>query len=415
MITLLLSGFLMQGIDFWTESAYRVNYVNLDVVVLDKRGEPVRDLTQDDFAVKDGRTQVYPNLFRRLDLDDPKAAPKRAVTIIMELDAVSPAEAGQMFQQLQQFLESRPETLPFQCDLVSLSGGSLTGGYAESRSRALTVLAAFRESWFRQNKDRGRFAGSKSATPAGATTARRRTYSLLGPAPNNLRTLERALQAASSATYNRSTFINGTLNAFMEEMRQRSNNIVNRLDNLAQAKADEAGLKTFIFLSNGFALTAPASAYAIANRVGSFSSGRGVRKAGDANYRPEGRGFDGQRPNMPAYSIHRFDHNFERLFNLAVRNRITFHAVNLSRDPTGDFEREMGIPLNEISVKSGGIYAAGDQPAKYIEDALEKSRYIYLLGYRAPSAKPGRYHKIKVKCRERKTELLHRDGYYGSY
>ena len=118
---------------------------------------------------------------------------------------------------------------------------------------------------------------------------------------------------------------------------------------------------------------------------------------------------------MARQNLHPFNVQLDRLVQLAVRNRVTFHGMNITKDHTGGLEQEMGISLNELAARSGGIYANGPNLEASLTQALDMSRYVYLLGYKAPSAKTGKYHKIKVKCRKKKAVLRFREGYFGSY
>ena len=70
--------------------------------------------------------------------------------------------------------------------------------------------------------------------------------------------------------------------------------------------------------------------------------------------------------------------------------------------------------MTTLADESGGIYHAGLNMTPVVLQTIDRSRMIYVLGYRSPKGKKGKYRNIKVKCKRRGVTLRYRRGYFGS-
>jgi hypothetical protein len=71
---------------------------------------------------------------------------------------------------------------------------------------------------------------------------------------------------------------------------------------------------------------------------------------------------------------------------------------------------ELGHGMTEIAEETGGAFHIG--PVLHdLDDVLEGTRFVYILGYTVPPAKEEGYRKIKVKCLRKGVTLAHRRGY----
>jgi hypothetical protein len=162
LITLLsLSLFAYQRADFAVQERYRVDYVTLDVKVVDRDGNPVTDLKLSDFEIKENRKRVQPDYFDALDyrqdvmidelplaLEARQAKVKeevRQIIIALDLEWTTPKDTRLAMIQLRKFLESLPTDVVYRINLYSLERGSISKGFVDTPARVLAYLDEYQE------------------------------------------------------------------------------------------------------------------------------------------------------------------------------------------------------------------------------------------------------------------------------
>jgi len=129
-----------------------------------------------------------------------------------------------------------------------------------------------------------------------------------------------------------------------------------------------------------------------------------------------------------------FDREFRRVTHACVHGRVVVHTFDIYNDNAewkrrgdaqvgdgrsrtvavyGDFEAEMQEGLIELAQASGGFFHSG-ATLKPMTGIVERSGFLYTLGYASAGGKPGEFRKIRVKCKRKGVELRYRAGYFGN-
>ena len=426
--------------DIVVNERFRVEYVRLDVLARDRRGNPIFDLKPEDFDVRENGKRVKLSFFEVLDMRPPVPGEplleetitgipiireKQQIIIAIDLESAQLLESRKTFKQLSRFLNDLDPNLETHINLYSMDRGSITGGFSKDLAAVKTALADLEERHFeglRRSREPGggdlllsdHDPGYRARQPPGMSN-------LPTDDPNNFFELERAFRSCQDlyGSFDSSGLmrcISDTLEAFLEEQRFRTERVLGELELLAYKFEDQKGLKTIMLVSPGFALHSVSSAYELAQ---SFQ-GRGERGAAS---------FPG------TYGKLYLDEEFQKVVHACIKNRIIFHTFDIyngniegrralgvefqgaSRSVSGayrNFESDITMGLRELSDQSGGSFNQTATLGPAMQKTITRNNFFYVLGYESPEGKPGKFRKIKIKSKRKGVKFRYRKGYFGS-
>jgi len=449
-LTFLASFCLWQNTELAVQETLRVDYVLIDLLVLDKNNQPVEDLTLKDFVVKEnGRKMTVDTFqvvdFKKLELSSVeieqadgsnKTTPlvtERRPQFIFALDQESLylTEIRKSFTQFRNILES--DQLPQDADylLYSMESGVLTPGFVSNLDHFIEAVNQFedrltsRYSKEVDEKNQARRQGSHRSSGRSSSGNRRlqelqalleSCLSHLGPRASG-REKANAISCAKDVT-----------EAFVEDEEYRLRRVLGELEALAYRFEVETGQKRIFFISPGFSLTPGQQGVQLANYMLSNTYRGGLHQPGDGLQIAE---------TMTMPLPRSFHKDFQKVVHACTRNRVVFHSLDIftnaqenaiTLDVRGlnrgqgdqlrkfhsEYLRENSLGLERLATTSGGFYSRSPSLKKTINLWMPRLRYAYLLGYASPEGKPGKYRKIKIKCKRKGTTLHYRRGYYSA-
>ena len=121
----------------------------------------------------------------------------------------------------------------------------------------------------------------------------------------------------------------------------------------------------------------------------------------------------------------------DELLKLAVRERVVLHFVDRATPPQGDFGASRGesyqpgahpiqaahyaaqADLEEIAATTGGVLVASPELFEALDTVAELNKGTYLLGYYIDEYRSAKdLAKVKVGCKRKGVQIVHRRGYY---
>ena len=389
-----------------------VNIVNVEVYVTDEDGNPVTDLTIEDFEVHEGRRPVEVVNFYRVTngLAEVAATPAPAPTD--ETAATETAETETVEMQLveQQVPESQRLHLIVYVDNFNI--------HPLNRNRVFSRLRSF----LHDNVKRGdevmlasydRSLHIRQPFTADSTRVNQELFALENTTGY---AVEREAERSEAV---RKIYEAKTLNGALRDAAEYSNNaqfeLRESIDGLVEMVDSLAGLpgrKMLLHVSDGLPMVPGQSLYqAVQQRFADISA------LGEAITRDESR-------------------NFMRLISRANSNRISFYTIDAgglrtrsgfgAENRAANTSHVIGTAVDSVHTKNlrdtlllmanrtGGqaVFNTNDVSAGLERFARDFDNY-YSLGYRAPIEERGRYHKIEVRLKEkhRGWRLRHREGY----
>lgn len=429
----MLLGFLFlvsigQDIEFTVDEGLRVEYIMLDIVARDSKGQLVTDLKPSDFVVKDNRKTMQPDVFQILDyrMGNAKNAdgveldlPPRQFILALDTESARYEEGLQMFEQLKAFIKALGDDYPYKVMILSLERDALRGEFVDNSAAALEELEKLEARFKRFSKpyvapesykraDMLLFGESQTVD---LSKAGRTNFSRIKETVNHLSQLEKAFIECNKH-FNVGPCIQDSLAEFMFQQEARSERVFAELEKLAYQFEKVDGIKTLLFVSAGFAFDLNTTPYELANL---YLGGRANRNSLEI----PGRMFL-TRP-------------FQRVAHACTKNRVIFHTFNILNTHEGfktsmrkgarasqmfniyrGYRFEMSEGLRGLANESGGRYF--NNPVDLggaIDDAIKGDQFFYVIGYPAPGGRPGKFHKIKVKVKRKGVKLSHRRGYFG--
>jgi VWFA-related protein len=356
------------------QETVHVEVVNVDVVVLDKSGNRVMDLTRDDFVLRENGKPVRLTNFHVFDRTS--AAP---VTDSPELpEAAAPVVADEHHRlRLMLFLDgyhirfaNRNRILghvrPFLDEVLQ--------GNAE-----VMLLSADRRIHIDQP-----FTDDPEQVHAALDRISRR---LTGA---ELTATEKAdLEQYIQDKIDLGLPLDGALamvHAQAADEHSHAEMTIELLETCVRAMSGLPGRKVLLYVSEGFP----------------FSAGADLL----AGY------FDG-RPGPSADSRWNVADEMEDLARLANGNRVTFYTLNAAAlDSFQDTNSNLVTSLVHMASSTGGrTMFTGNYAETYLRQSLDDFRSYYSLGYsRKPATRPERFARIKVKVKRPGLKVLHRKG-----
>lgn len=426
--------------DVVVNERFRVEYVRLDVLARDKKGNPVFDLKPEDFDVRENGKKVKLSFFEVLDLRVPEPGEplpeetitgipiireKQQIIIAIDLESAQLIESRKTFKQLHKFLEDLDPELDTYINIYSMDRGSITDGFSNKTEQIKAALTDLEERHFdglRRNRESGggdlllrdHDPGYRGRQPTGLSNLRTDD-------PNNFIELERAFRSCqdlygSFDSAGLMRCLSDTLEAFIEEQRIRTERVLGELELLAYKFENEKGLKTIMLVSPGFALHSVSSAYELAQTF-------------------QGRGDRGAATFPGTYGKLFLEPEFQRVVHACIKNRIIFHTFDIyngnmesrralgvefqgaSRSISGayrSFESDITMGLRELSDQSGGTFIQSPTLGPAMTKTMQKNNYFYVIGYESPEGKRGKFRKIKIKSKRKGVKFRYRKGYFGN-
>jgi len=360
------------------QESVRVDVVNVDVVVLDKNGERVMDLTRDDFEIRENGKPVELTNFHIFDRRPSTPAVDRSET--GERAPVAPVDAGtderhrlrlmvfldnfhirfanrnRVLGQIRPFLN---EVLEGNADVMLLSA-----------DRRIHVEQPFTDDHAALNRALNRL--SKRMTGAELTASEEADLEqyiedkiALGLPLEGVKNMVHA-QSADQLSHVKST--------------------IELLEQCVRAMSGLPGRKVLLYVSEGFL----------------FSAGSEMLSK-----------YFGGRPGPSAVSSWNVADDLEDLARLANGNRVTFYTLSAAGlDSFNDSNSNLVTSLVHMASSTGGrTMFNGNYADTYLRKSLEDFRSYYSLGYtRPPTSRQERFTRIKVKVKRKGLKVLHRKG-----
>jgi VWFA-related protein len=378
-----------------------VNVVNVDVYVTDKKGNRVTGLTRDDFTVlEDGRPMeitnfyaVEPKLERRApprlppppppageaaaappaEEPEPEAADDQQLYLVVYVDNfnLDPLDRNRVLKDLRLFLADQVQV----GDQVMLV----------TNDHAIHIRHAF------------------TSDPEVVASA----LSELEPLTGNGRTRESDRQQALDRVRDAksSTEALTWARAWAREVDNDLRFTVDSLKDTVSSLAGLPGRKAILYVSDGIPMSPGQDVFHAVDET--FKDSSAVTEALSFNYN---RQFSELAAQANANRI-----TFYTLDAGGLRGSSDFDASNHSApiNGVGSMHTEnLQEPLRYVARTTGGIAILNtNRAAPQLERVGEDFKSYYSLGYHAPEAGRGRYHKIDVKVKRKGLEVRHRDGY----
>ena len=442
-LLLLFGPCAFQDSELYINEKFRVEFVLLDVVATDKKGNILTDLKESDFVVTENGKKVDITYFEVLDYlseEVPDSAdlpeeyrevetkPVQQIIVALDLESAEPGKTKNAFQQLRRFFQNLDPSRRYLINLYSLERGSQTKGFVTDPKEVIEVINHLETRHFDFLLDRD---GSRGDLLLGDDTGSRVSMSQgrgghggnLMDGVNNMRELEQAFETCRKTYGGEREYlhrcIGDTLSAFFEQQEIRTERVIGELEVLAYKFKENKGLKTMLFVSPGFALRNISSAVALASA-----------------YKMNNR-IENEAAQLPNSGTLHLDTDFRRVVHACIKNRVIFHSFDVFN--TGDdhtrsvsaafagipsgvitgayktYNYEIGGGLQELADESGGTFHRVFELGNIMQKTLDENRYFYVLGYSSnASNNPGKFRKIKVKSTRKKVKVRHRKGYFGS-
>lgn len=429
----------------WTiQDRFRVDFVRLDILALDKNGAPVTDLKKSDFIIKENGKVMDLEIFDFQDYRnaiDPVQAtlPKRPGTneeeareddraqyiFATDLESVPLVEMRKSMTQLRDALSKG--TFPQNADymIYSMESGVLTDGFLQGTEALVAFLNQFEDRMidrYRGEIDNRVYSshlpGKNAYHGSGrASTGPRGLDGLESHIEQCLLTVRGANEEPDSIR-EAARCVSDSVEAFVDDEELTVRRMIGELEALTYRFQDRRGLKTLFLISPGFSLQPGLEATALASYMMSTIS----RSAGEIPF-----GSTNVSRSM--------EEEFKKVTHACIRNRVVFHTFDIfgianeqssvhHRSISGknsrtarfhkSYLRSYSAGLSTLATESGGFHLRAPDFGNGLSKVLPKLGFYYLVGYASPEGKPGKYRKIKIKCKRRGVELNYRRGYFSA-
>lgn len=433
------------------QEQFTVSFVQLDILALDKKGNPVTDLKKSDFVIRDAGKKIQLDYFRPVDLREQQNirispegnvtqedtansnqdAARQELVLVLDFEDVPVTEATRTFKQLREYITSLDQSgAPFHMMVTSLEYGPVTKTYQTSAETVLNDLDTFAETYYRVRVDSSRkqwesesLIGSMDSKPSGPY-GRSANSSFLQRGPAPLAALENALQNCNDLFRGewekREQCIELSLEDFLERHFLRTRRVLGELRSLVSKFESDDNPKTMLLISPGFAVESMDAAYQMA-------------------YFYQQQVEDDRSSIMSAtrdlFKNKEFERSYREFLHMVMARRIMFHVFDiytgmdqLKREGSAEFRLsspttkrfysqyndEISGGLRTVAQDTGGTYHQSFQMGVPMDKAIRGTRFLYEVGYSAPEGKKGAWHKIRIKCKRKGVKLIYRRGYFGN-
>ena len=379
-----------------------VNVVEVPVTVVDSSGNPVRGLTAANFELLDNGTKQPITSFDKIDFASSESmtaisplnpAARRQFMLLFDLSNSSPNALARAQEAAHQFVTQNVQIR----DLVAVGTIEADRGF-----RLLTAFTSDRQLVAAAMSDPRTFRGNDplQITNQNPMTPEKEPLSLTSASgrAGDRGALTRDDQRETAALANKSNDL---------YVRQRIERSVDALGQLARTLRAVPGHKQIVFLSEGFDA-----------RV---LQGRDVRSSNEALLENEqvlnGQSFnvdnDARYGNSASMSL------VDRMAQYFRGSDVVLHAIDIQgvrvqNDVVQGARVNSNAGLFLLSRPTGGeVFENVNDIKTNFARILHQQEVIYVLGFQAPTQKPGAFHDLKVKLvNVPSAKVSHRAGYY---
>ena len=378
-----------------------VNVVEVPVTVVDSSGNPVRGLTAANFELMDNGTKQPITSFDKIDFASSESmtaisplnpAARRQFMLLFDLSNSSPNALARAQEAAHQFVTQNVQIR----DLVAVGTIEADRGFrlltAFTTDRRLVAAAISDPRAFRGN-DPLQITNQNPMTPESEPLSFTESTSGTGN-----RAMARDDQRETAALLNKSN------EAYVRQRIERS---VDALGQLAKTLRAVPGHKQIVFLSEGFDA-----------RV---LQGRDVRASNEALQENEqvlrGQSFnvdnDARYGNSGSMTLVGRMAQYFRGSDV-VLHAIDIQGVRVQNDVVQGARINSNAGLFLLSRPTGGeVFENVNDIKTNFTRMLHQQEVIYVLGFQAPTQKPGAFHDLKVKLvNVPSAKVSHRAGYY---
>jgi len=421
----------------------KVRFVLLDVAVFDSEGQPVTDLTKDDFTVVDDSEEMEVTYFavedrrRRFSYEDdvvpakdgvlpanPLAVPLPKIVLVLDFEPLDDERARAAFDQTKRFLRSLGGEVRYQIQLFASDKRVLGNTWETLPERAIRALEEY-ERWFFGVRER-QVDWAEQRRHFGTTEAMDRAYGdssraafvgsvdNMGELVDALRLCMRRKGPIARYYFDKCECVDLVYD-FVAEQKARTDVLLRDIEKMVADLDDRDTMKALFLLTPGFLRK---DVYAIP-QLAFFFRAVGCNKRIPRDIEPV-----------------RMTHgDFDDLYATCAENRVTFYSFDIddpepSQPSLGGELRVRGQSLNimmsqhdhentfsmkEMAEETGGAFLEFDKDvpmASNLTQVLLDYRHMYALGYNAPEAGTGDYRKVRIKVSRGGLELRYRRGYY---
>jgi VWFA-related protein len=394
-----------------------VNQVDLEVLVTDRKGRRILDLSRDDFEVlEDGRpveithfrapgpprgdgSAVEPGLEGASEPSTEPATgaaadgPSQHLLLFVDTLSLRLRDRRRLLETLQSSLSREPASLRLM--LVTYDGRlRVRHGFDSPTAEVLASLAAIRTGRMASPGERGRQVAELADVAA------------------ELEAAEGADEYAQESARSRRDSARVELEAIAESERQEILRTLDVLRQLAFSLGGIAGRKSILYAGDDLTMLPASDLFAAAaSAFGEESGSAGIG----------------------ATAAERLDlyHDFKDLVRQANASGVSFYTLTPpSRQHLGDVAQgRVGSPSFQTSIRrdredrikeavclishttGGRCQAGGSDFSLLVDGALEDLDALYSLGY-VPDRRPdGEFHRIQVRLKRRGLRVRHREGY----
>jgi len=444
-MTWLLLFILAQGNDVPSipEEGISVEYVLLDVLALDRSGNPVTDLDASDFVVRENRKRIDILEFKRYNLGlealDREALDKlevdpddgvedvvaaQRIALVLDLEDVWPADVPRVFDQLGEFIDELPANLPYRFKVICMNNGEMTDGWASQRVLAEEALEALRQRWITDNVIPNNGV-SRSPTLLGEIDRQERRHQGFSRR-EGIAYLEKDFRDCVQAfahpgeVQELMACITQVSDSWIDYHMMRCDRVMGELEALVTELGNGTDLVNILLVSPGFTVESMESMLTVRDRI--------MRESpilhpddildGIDLFRMQKQGERAFRDLLHLSLAKRVVINSFDVFNR--REALTFRdASRRNRDAAIErafetYSQEMGSGLLSLAEETGGELFQTFRVATGMNRIIERGRFYYQIGWQSPPGRAGKWRKINVRCKRKGVELIHRSGYFGN-
>lgn len=414
------------------QERFRVDFVRLDLLAIDRDGNPVTDLKPDELVIKENGKTITLELFDTVDYREYFATapaegtatevgapgvPERPVPqyiFALDLESIPLVEMRKTFSQLRETLSegSFPEAANYL--LYSMESGVISEGFVKGYKALIADLNLFEDRmtsrYEEEINNRTHTTGQSFRGSGRAATG-----------PRDLEGLESHVESCMVGIRNPSpspeavrdamVCVSDALSAYQEQETNAVRRIIGEIEALTYRFQENEGLKTLFLVSPGFSLYPG-------------REGLGLAEYLTSGYFPLGS----------QVGLNSMEEEFRKVTHACIRNRVVFHTMDIygvvdevrsvhsrffhGKNPrTQNFYRDYlnsyTTGLTTLAKESGGFHLRAPSLVDSLSKVMPRLQFSYLLGYPSPEGKPGKFRDIKIKCKRKGVELHYRQGYFG--
>lgn len=374
-----------------------VNLVEVPVIVFDGSGNPVRGLTADNFELTDNGTKVRVSTFDKIDFTSTESmkaisplnpAARRQFMLLFDMSNSSPNALARAQEAARQFVKDTVQPR----DLVAV--GTIE---AERGFRLLTAFTTDRELIASAMNDPAAFRGNDPLQIANQTVTFKPQEELPGSGGGKKsEAAEHQREIAQLTTKGNEGF-----------NRQRIERSVDALGQLAYLLRALPGRKQIILLTEGF--------------DAKYLEGRDAKSTQEQMLENEKilRGEVYSVDNDARFGNTASQTILDRMAVYFRQSDVVLHAIDIQGVRLqNDIQEGRKINSNSglflLSRPTGGeVFQNANDVKQNFQRILHQQEVVYVLGFQAPSQKPGAYHNLKVKLvNVPNGRVSYRTGYY---